>query len=239
MKKNFFLNFSLQHSFFYRLFLYYNLYLRNFKYLIKESHSQFGEDIFILKYFSKKKGFYIDIGCHHPFRYNNTFNLYKIGWSGLNIDLNKISIDLFEIMRPRDKNICSIISDKEGKINFYVPNKNLLSPEITIEKKFSKKYKKLHGNSYEAIESNSVTWQSIEKKYKRHIKKVDFLKIDIEGSDLKVLKSINLTKLKPTLIMTEAPDFEKISRKKIIKYLKSKNYIIIYDNSLNIIFKKK
>ena len=143
-------------------------------------------------------------------------------------------------MRPRDKNICSVISDKEGKINFYVPNKNLLSPEITIEKKFSKKYKKLHGNSYKAIKSNSVTWQLIEKKYKKYIKKkVDFLKIDIEGSDLKVLKSINITKLKPTLIMTEAPDSEKISRTKIIKYLYSKNYIIIYDNNLNIIFKKK
>ena len=42
-----------------------------------------------------KKGFFIDIGCHHPFKANNTFLLYKSGWSGMNIDLNKISIDLF------------------------------------------------------------------------------------------------------------------------------------------------
>lgn len=238
MKKNLFLNFSLKYKFFYKIYLYYNLYLRNFKYLIKNNYSQFGEDIFLQKYFDKKKGFYIDIGCHHPFRYNNTFNLYKLGWSGLNIDLNLISIDLFNVIRPRDKNICSVISDKEGKINYYVPNKNLLSPEITIDKKFSKKYKKHHGNLYEKFQANSVKWISIEKKYKKYLKKVDFLKIDIEGSDLKVLMSINLEKLKPVLIMTEAPSSEINSKRKIVNYLKSKKYTIIFDNNLNIIFKR-
>ena len=39
--------------------------------------------------------------------------------------------------------------------------------------------------------------------------------------------------------MVEAPDFEKLSRKKIINYLKSKKYMIIFDNKLNIIFQKK
>ena len=76
MKKNLFLNFSLKYKYFYKLYLYYNLYLRHFKYLIKDSYSQFGEDIFLKKYFSKKKGFYIDIGCHHPYGYNNTFILF-------------------------------------------------------------------------------------------------------------------------------------------------------------------
>ena len=76
----------------------------------------------------------------------------------------------------------------------------------------------------------------MEKNYRRVLKKIDLLKIDIEGSDLKVLKSINLKSIKPTLIMVEAPDFDKIIRKKIINFLKQKNYRIIYDNKLNIIF---
>ena len=116
MKKNSFLNFSLKNKKFYKIYLYYNLYIRNFKYLLKKSYSQVDEDTFLVKYFSKKKGFNIDIGCHHPFRDNNTFLLYKLGWSGLNIDLNRISIDLFNIMRPRDTNICSAISNKNGII---------------------------------------------------------------------------------------------------------------------------
>ena len=49
MKKNFFLNFAIKNKIFYKLYLFYNIYVRNFKYLVKESYSQFGEDIFLEK----------------------------------------------------------------------------------------------------------------------------------------------------------------------------------------------
>ena len=126
MKKNFFLNYALNNRNFYKIYLYYNLYVRNLKYYFKRSYSQFDEDLFLKKYFeNKKKGFFVDIGCHHPFKGNNTFLLYKLGWSGINIDLNKISIDLFNIARPRDINICTALSDFEG-IRFGFDDPSLL-----------------------------------------------------------------------------------------------------------------
>lgn len=238
MKKNFFLNLALKNNFLYKLYLFYNLYIRNLKYLIKDSYSQFGEDIFLVKYFNKKRGFFIDLGCHHPFRYNNTFKLYNSGWRGINIDLNKISIDLFNYMRTKDTNLCLAITDKIGVIKCYVPNKNLISPEITTDLNFVKNYKKRHGNSYESLNIESISWNFFEKKYLKNIKKVDLLKIDIEGSDFKVLKSINLIKFKPKVIMVEAPNFEKKNKEKILNYLKLRKYSVIYDNNLNIILKK-
>ena len=238
MKKNFFLNFAIKNKIFYKPYLFYNIYIRNFKHLLQKSHSQFGEDIFLLKYFNKRKGFFIDLGCHHPFRYNNTFKLYKLGWRGINIDLNQISIDLFDFMRPKDHNLCFAISDKIENLKYYVPNKNLISPEITTDYNFTKKYKKLHGSNYHSFVTKSVNWSFLEKYYRKLLKKIDLLKIDIEGSDLKVLKSINLKSIKPKLIMIEAPDFEKIKRKNITKYLKIKKYKIIYDNKLNIIYER-
>ena len=133
MKKNLFLNLSLRYKIFYKIYLYYNLYIRNLKYYFKNSYSQLNEDIFLKEFFkNKKKGLFVDIGCHHPFKSNNTFLLYKSGWSGINIDLNRLSIDLFNIARPRDINICSAISNKEGTIDYYLPNNNPLSTEITI-----------------------------------------------------------------------------------------------------------
>ena len=48
-------------------------------------------------------------------RLNNTYLLYKRGWTGTNIDLNPTSIDMFNMVRKKDHNICSLISDKEGE----------------------------------------------------------------------------------------------------------------------------
>ena len=239
MKKNFFLDFSLKNKSFYKLYLFYNLYIRNLKYYLSKTYSQFNEDTFLKEYFkNKKKGFFIDIGCHHPFKANNTFLLYKSGWSGINIDLNKISIDLFNIARPRDINICTAISDKEGTIEYYLPNNNPLSSEITINKNFSKILKNHHGNEYQTLTTKSTTWQTIEEQYNFLLKSVDILKIDIEGSDLKVLKTIDLKKLDPKLLMIEASDLDLSERNKIISYLKMSNYKILYDNKLNVIFSK-
>ena len=240
MKKNFFLYFSLRHKVFYKIYLYYNLYVRNLKYYIKKTFSQFEEDLFIKNYFKdRKNGFFVDIGCHHPFKGNNTYLLYKSGWSGINIDLNKLSIDLFNVARPKDINICTAISDKEGEIEYYLPNNNPLSSEITIDKKFSNILKSHHGNQYKSYKTISVTWKSIEKKYVNYLEKIDFFKIDIEGSDLKVLKSINLKNLKIELLMVEASHLDAQNREEIIYHLKSNDYKIVFDNKLNVIFKNK
>ena len=239
MKKNFFLDFSLKNKSFYKLYLFYNLYIRNLKYYLRKTYSQFNEDTFLKEYFkNKKKGFFIDIGCHHPFKANNTFLLYKSGWSGINIDLNKISIDLFNIARSRDINICAAVSNKEEIIEYYLPNNNPLSTEITINKNFSEILKDVHGNEYETLKTKSITWQSIEKKYSSLLGSVDILKIDIEGSDLKVLKTIDLNKLDPKLLMIEASTLDISERDKIISYLKLQNYKILYDNKVNVIFNK-
>ena len=240
MKKNYFLHFALNYKIFYRIYLFYNLYIRNLKYYLKKSYSQFEEDLFLKSYFKNKKiGFFIDIGCHHPFKGNNTFLLYKSGWTGINIDLNQLSIDLFNIARPKDKNICSAVSDKDGIIEYYLPNDNPLSTEITIDKKFSKILEKHHGNLYKTFETKSMTWNLLESEYKNFFKEVDFLKIDIEGADLKVLKSIDLYKHKVKLLMVEASHLNIHDRNETINYLNSKNFLIVFDNNLNVIFENK
>ena len=50
-----------------KIYLYYNLYIRNKAYKKRNSYSQWGEDQIIKDFFKdNKKGFYVDIGCFHP-----------------------------------------------------------------------------------------------------------------------------------------------------------------------------
>ena len=65
-------------------------------------------------------GSYVDVGCFHPTRSNNTFKLYKKGWSGLNIDLNPLTIELFDFARPTDINVCAAVSNKKIKKIYFL-----------------------------------------------------------------------------------------------------------------------
>ena len=89
---------------------------------------------------NKKKGFYIDIGCNHPIKYNNTFLLYKRGWNGINIDLDRKSIKQFNIFRPNDINLEIALSDKEKKKDVYFYHER--SAINTLSKSLMQKRKK-------------------------------------------------------------------------------------------------
>ena len=84
---------------------------------------------------NKKKGIYVDIGCHHPLINNNTYLLFKRGWSGINIDLDFSSIEMFNYFRPNDFNKQKAISNSKGFSKFYFFHNR--SPKNTISKKSS------------------------------------------------------------------------------------------------------
>ena len=92
-----------------------------YKYFVKKkSYSQFSEDLIVKEIFGNFVGKYVDIGCFHPIKYNNTALLHKNGWNGTNIDLNKTSIDLFKACRPNDINIVACLSDKIENVDIYM-----------------------------------------------------------------------------------------------------------------------
>ena len=102
--------------------------------LPKKTYSAEGEDIQISQFFkNKKNGFYVDVGCHHPLRFNNTMLLFKMNWSGINIDINKESINYFNFLRPKDLNLNYAVSNYSGEIDYYYQKS--LSLLNTIDKK--------------------------------------------------------------------------------------------------------
>ena len=103
----------------------------------KKSYSFGGCDLLIDYIFkSKKKGFYLDVGCQHPVSNNNTYLLYKRGWHGINIDLDPKNIRLFNLERPKEINICKCVSSNNSKkdLFFFHPG----SPINSLEKKTTK-----------------------------------------------------------------------------------------------------
>ena len=178
---------------------------------------EFGEDIFINRIFKNfKKGFYIDIGAYHPIKGSLTYLLYKRGWSGLNIDLSKVSIDLFNIARPHDINLNCAITTKNEE-TFFFENSEINQQNSLIKQNNKQIKKKILGRNLNSLLDDFK------------INDFQFLNIDTEGTEFDILTTINFEKYRPILLATENNSFDEGDQKrnKIINFMKEKNYNLV------------
>jgi FkbM family methyltransferase len=166
------------------------------------SFSQEGEDVFLDQLTnSKKNGFYVDVGAHHPFRFSNTYRLYLNGWHGLNIDPNPEVEIQFKTFRPRDKTWTGGISDHNGSAQFYrfnEPALNTLNPNRAKELAADSPYKLIQ----EATIPIKTLTQVLDEIHAPN--SFDFLNIDVEGAELQVLKGFDFKKYRPQIIFIES-----------------------------------
>ena len=192
------------------------------------------EDTVVTDYFKdKKNGFYVDVGCYHPIHRNNTYLLHKKNWNGINIDTSQFSIDLFNYMRPNDHNYNCAISNKNEVIKlFYQKELSQLSTTESVQAE-----KVFQGNIKEK-KIQASTLNEILNKSKYKDSKIDFLDIDVEGADLKVLEGLSFDKFKPELICIEIHE-KKIDESKIYKFLVDKKYKLIWSGVFSHMFTSK
>ncbi len=212
---------------------YLSIFNRKIKYK-KISYSLNAVDL-IIDYIFKDKyiGTYVDVGAQHPISNNNTYLLFKRGWSGINIDLDRKNIDLFNLSRPNDINLNYAISDKEGETDFYFYHES--SPINTLNKKV-KEYQKAKISEIKKI--NTFTLNNVFKKI-NFDKNIDYLNIDVEGYEDKVLSGFDINKYKPSVVSVEYLDLkmkklefknnnlDNLLNSNIYKYFNDNNYYFV------------
>lgn len=208
-------------------------------YAIK-SYSQEGEDMILGRLFEKqKKGFYVDVGAHHPKRFSNTFFFYKKGWKGINIDAMPKSMSLFNKIRPRDINLEIPISDKKKKLIYYMFNEPALN---TFSKDLADK--RDGKNGYKIISKTIMKTSTLEEvleKYLLYGQEIDFMSIDVEGSDLQVLKSNNWRRFRPKFVLVEmlGSSIKEMPDSKEYRYLTGFDYEIFAKIVGTVIFRRQ
>ncbi|VVB75808.1 Methyltransferase FkbM domain protein [uncultured archaeon] len=201
-------------------------------------YSQTGEDIILRDIFWKKdNGFYVDIGAHHPKRFSNTYLLYKKGWSGINVDADKRSIELFLRHRKRDINLNLAVSDKKRELEFFEFNDGAIN---TFSQEEAKRIALSRKETPKKYSLQTVTLKYLLDTYLPKDKNIDLLTIDIEGFDEKALKSNDWKKYRPNYILVEMFDspFKK-EHKSIIKLLERNGYEFYAKTNITAIFKRK
>ena len=167
----------------------------------KNSYSFNSVDLIIDYIFkTKKNGFYLDVGAQHPVSNNNTFLLFKKGWKGINIDLDKKNIDLFKIARPKDINLNFAISDTEEEVDLFFYHDS--SPINTLSENVSN-FQKAKVTKIKKIKTKILNKVLDNLNFKNHI---DYMNLDVEGHESQVLKGFNINKYKPSVISVEFLD---------------------------------
>ncbi len=203
----------------------------------RKSYSQFGEDLVLSTFVNTtKRGFYLDIGAYHPFKFSNTYFYYKKGWSGINIDAKPGSMAIFKKKRNRDINLEIGIFDDEKELNFYVFKESAYN---TFSKDLADSYTN-QGLQYDkTVIVKTRRIENVLDQYLPDNKKIDFMSVDVEGLELIVLESNNWDKYHPSYILVEMHNvnIDNVQKSEIFRFLVKKNYKLVSVVFITLIFK--
>lgn len=158
-------------------------------------YSQFGEDELALKLLNNiTDGKFIEVGAFDGIYYSVTYALEKLGWTGWLVEPIKEKAILCAFNR-KSSNVTwtALGSSADTHVKFKITEDvygGMLSSSGEINKILL----------YEEVEVPSTTLNSILNEYKGPI---DLVVLDVEGSEMDVLKGFDLKLYKPRLLLIE------------------------------------
>lgn len=189
-------------------------------------YSQHGQDQFLDEHIfrGKKNGVFVEVGAHNGEAFSNTCFLERErGWTGILFEpIPKCYQDLLTKRNCLSMNVC--VSDREGEEEFLVTEgyTEMLSGIVrTYDPAHLQRINNElveYGGSKKTIKVSSVL---LDKTLVYHgLTKVDYCSIDTEGSELKILQSIDFSKVSISCFTVE----NNYTDNQIEAFLKSKGY---------------
>jgi FkbM family methyltransferase len=206
----------------------------------RRSFAQEGEDIVLDRLFEgRRSGFYVEVGCHHPFRFSNSYYFYSRGWRGVCIDALPGTQRLFRRWRKRDIVVESGIASRRGELTYYMfdePALNTFDAALVQER--------LERTRYKLIRSVQVPTDTLAAILAAHCpvgQQIDFLSVDVEGLDLEVLESNDWDRYRPLTVVAEClqSTLAHISDDPVACYLTERGYAPYAKTGNSVIFTGK
>jgi FkbM family methyltransferase len=163
------------------------------------SYAQQGEDIALDSLFpDEDAGFYVDIGANDPSFCSVTKHFYRRGWSGINVEPVPSLHEKLRHARPRDINLNLGLSDRGGTLTFFV------SPAVTGWSTFSPDLAAAYRRRGMVITEQVIPVLTLTELFQTYVSRpVDFLKIDVEGHELEVIRGIDWGACRPRVLVVE------------------------------------
>ncbi len=192
------------------------------------SFSMAGEDVVLAHHFKRRirnnqPGIYVDIGCAMPVQVSNTYLFYCLGWRGVGVDMNNKHEPLWASARPEDIFVHAAVSDQEKEAYVFNHSYNDGMPCIAFTPDPPDSNFKLSGK---------INTTKLSEILARHFKpgtQIDFFSIDVESSEMGVLKSNDWSLWAPAFIMMECKNinFNSGPEPESVTFLRDVGYSIL------------
>jgi FkbM family methyltransferase len=160
-------------------------------------YSQNGEQLIIEEYFKGYKGLLLDIGANDGETLSNTRKLLLDGWTGVLIEPSKIANEKLKELYKHNLRVSILdaaVSDSSGIYDFFESGSHLKNGDTgllsTLEKTEIDRWKN-SGEEFTATTIECITYQDVCDLTGLSV--FEFINIDIEGKDIYVLKTIDLS----------------------------------------------
>ena len=166
----------------------------------------------------RRNGFFVDIGCFEPKKFSTTYYLEEhLGWSGIAVDALKELAPLWQEQRPRSKFFSYVVTDRSGETVTFWEFGGISS----TERENIETWEKLKGQDFKEkpVPRPTITMNDLLER--EGVEKIDFLSMDINGTEPTALAVFDIQRYRPELVHIEV---HKRNREKLMKYFVDNGY---------------
>lgn len=195
------------------------------------SYAQNHEDVLLRRAFTgQPTGFYIDVGAHDPEFDSVTKHFSDHGWRGVNVEPIPQKAAAFASARPRDLNLGVGLSDRPGRATFY---EVVEAPTIsTFSAELAGRYRRA-GYTVAEHQIDVLTLAGLCEMHAHSA--IDFLSLDVEGHERRVLSGADFRRWRPRVVVVEAtrPGFSAPAHHEWEGFLQAADYLFAMFDGLN------
>lgn len=188
-------------------------------------YSTLNEEVIVRDFFQDRRGgFFVDVGCLTPIANSNTYYLEKhLGWSGIAVDALAAYAKAWEQARPKSKFFGYAVTDRSGQtVPFY---RSRLASWSSLSKDWVMRFD-LEPNPTE-LQVPTITLNKLLDD--NGVTQIDFLSMDISGSEWAALEGFDLERFQPDLVCivspyTPIPEEKAILDERLLRYFTDRGY---------------